>query len=61
MSRAVDTQPGVLEQIFRFRSGGFLSEKESQQIGAQPANQFPRRMGVRFLVAPQQGFESSFR
>jgi hypothetical protein len=54
-------QPGILQQIFRFGPGGLLSEKESQQIGAQPANQFPRRMGVRFLVAPQQCFESSFR
>jgi hypothetical protein len=38
MPGSVYAQPGVLQQIFRFGSRGFLGEKESQQIGAQPAN-----------------------
>jgi hypothetical protein len=53
MPSFVDAQPGVLQQIFRFRSRGFLREKKSQEIGAQPANQFRRRLGVRLLVTLQ--------
>jgi hypothetical protein len=53
MPSFVYAQPGVLQQIFSFRSRIFLGEKKPQEIRAQPANQFRRRLRVRLLVTLQ--------